>query len=103
MTFPTGHAVGLKLDNGIEMLVHIGIDTVNMEGKGFTVHVGKGDTVTAGTPLITFDRSAIEAAGYSPVTPVLVTNHRKFAAVEQDATGDTTFEAALIKVTAKDS
>ncbi|MDF1489969.1 sucrose-specific PTS transporter subunit IIBC [Tessaracoccus caeni] len=103
MTFPTGHAIGLKLDNGIEMLVHIGIDTVNMEGKGFTVHVGKGDRITAGTPLVSFDRSAIEAAGYSPVTPVLVTNHRKFASVEQAATGETAFEATLLKVTAKDA
>lgn len=103
MTFPTGHAIGLKLDNGIELLVHIGIDTVNMEGKGFTVHVGKGDRITSGTPLVSFDRAAIVAAGYSPVTPVLVTNHRKFAAVEQDASGEALFQGALLKVSAKDS
>ena len=102
MTFPTGHAIGLRLDNGVEMLVHIGIDTVNMDGKGFTVHVGKGDVVTAGTPLVTFDRAAIEAAGYSPITPVLVTNHRKFGVVEQHADGDATFGIDLLKVTAKD-
>ncbi|MFT3875042.1 MAG: sucrose-specific PTS transporter subunit IIBC [Propioniciclava sp.] len=103
MTFPTGHAIGLRLDSGVEMLVHIGIDTVNMEGKGFTVHVSKGDVVTAGTPLVTFDRAAIEAAGYSPLTPVLVTNHRKFGSVEQYAEGETTFGADLLKVTAKDA
>ncbi len=103
MTFPTGHAVGLRLDSGVEMLVHIGIDTVNMEGKGFNVHVSKGDRVTAGTPLVTFDKTAIEAAGYSSLTPVLVTNHRKFGSIEQYAHGDTSFGADLLKVTAKDA
>ncbi len=82
VTFPTGHAVGLKLDNGLQILVHIGVDTVNMDGKGFEFLVAKGDHVTAGTPLVRFDRDAIVAAGYSPVTPVLVTNHRKFGSVD---------------------
>lgn len=82
VTFPTGHAVGLKLDNGLQILVHIGVDTVNMDGKGFEFLVSKGDHVTAGTPLVRFDRDAIVAAGYSPITPVLVTNHRKFGSVD---------------------
>ncbi|MFD5867352.1 glucose PTS transporter subunit IIA [Corynebacterium sp. NPDC060344] len=82
VTFPTGHAVGLKLDNGLQVLVHIGVDTVNMDGEGFEFLVAKGDRVSAGTPLVRFDRDAIVAAGYSPITPVLVTNHRKFGAVE---------------------
>lgn len=82
VTFPTGHAVGLKLDNGLQVLIHIGIDTVNMDGEGFEFLVAKGDHVTAGTPLVRFDRGAIVAAGHSPVTPVLVTNHRKFGAVD---------------------
>ncbi len=103
MTFPTGHAIGLKLDDGIELLVHIGIDTVNLKGEGFTVHVNQGDKVTAGTPLISFDRDAIVAAGYSPITPVLVTNHWDFASVEQDATGETSFGAYIVKVTAKEA
>ncbi|MFT3943162.1 MAG: glucose PTS transporter subunit IIA [Ancrocorticia sp.] len=103
LTFPTGHAVGIRLDSGVEMLVHIGIDTVNMEGKGFDVHVAKGDKVTTGDPLVSFDRAAIEAAGYSAITPVLVTNHRKFGSVEQDASGVTGFGDQLLKVTAKDA
>lgn len=82
VTFPTGHAVGLKLDNGLQILVHIGVDTVNMGGEGFEFLVAKGDHVTAGTPLVRFDREAIVAAGYSPITPVLVTNHRKFGSVD---------------------
>ncbi|MEK0372802.1 PTS glucose transporter subunit IIA, partial [Corynebacterium mastitidis] len=76
--FPTGHAVGIKLDGGVQVLIHIGIDTVNMEGRGFELLVSKGDRVEAGQPLVRFDRAAIEAAGYSPVTPVLVTNHKKW-------------------------
>lgn len=101
MTFPTGHAIGLKLDNGVELLVHIGIDTVNMNGQGFTVHANKGDVVKAGDPLVTFDRQAIEDAGYSPITPVLVTNHRRFAAIESDVAGPVDFTDPLLLVEAK--
>ncbi len=103
LTFPTGHAVGIRLDSGVEMLIHIGIDTVNMEGKGFNVHVSKGDVVTKGDLLVSFDRGAIEAAGYSAITPVLVTNHRKFASVDQDASGVVALGDQLLKVTAKDA
>lgn len=79
--FPTGHAIGIKLDGGAQLLIHIGIDTVNMEGKGFELKVKKGDRVEAGDELVTFDRAAIEEAGYSPITPVLVTNHKKLGSV----------------------
>ncbi|WP_414119971.1 glucose PTS transporter subunit IIA [Corynebacterium nuruki] len=78
----TGHAVGLRLDNGIELLIHIGIDTVKMAGDGFENLVEKKQKVAAGTPLVRFDRAKIEAAGYSPVTPVVVVNTKKFAEVE---------------------
>lgn len=78
----TGHAVGLRLDSGIELLIHIGIDTVKMNGQGFEVLVDKKEKVVAGTPLIRFDRAAIEAAGYSPITPVVVVNTKKFGSVE---------------------
>lgn len=101
MTFPTGHAVGLKLDSGVELLIHIGIDTVNMEGKGFRVHVSRGDRVEPGTPLVDFDIEAIKAAGYSPVTPVLVTNHKKFASVQARPAGPVAAEEELLRVTAK--
>ena len=101
LTFPTGHAVGIRLDNGIEMLIHIGIDTVNMEGKGFEVHVTRGAEVKAGDPLVTFDRAAIAEAGYSAITPVLVTNHKKFASVEQVAEGLVGPGDAILSVTAK--
>lgn len=73
--FPTGHAVALTLDDGAEVLIHVGLDTVKMNGEGFTVHVKNGDRVTAGQPLVDFDRSAIEAAGYKAVTPVVILGH----------------------------
>lgn len=73
--FPTGHAVALTLDNGAEVLIHVGLDTVKMNGEGFTVHVKNGDRVTAGQPLVDFDRSAIEAAGYKAITPVVILGH----------------------------
>ena len=73
--FPTGHAVALTLDDGAEVLIHVGLDTVKMNGEGFTVHVKNGDRVAAGQPLVDFDRSAIEAAGYKAITPVVILGH----------------------------
>ena len=73
--FPTGHAIALTLDDGAEVLIHVGLDTVKMNGEGFTVHVKNGDRVAAGQPLVDFDRSAIEAAGYKAITPVVILGH----------------------------
>lgn len=81
-TYPSGHAVGLKLENGIELLIHVGLDTVNLDGKGFSVKVAKGDIVAAGDALIEFDPEVIKEAGYPLITPVIVTNTRKFAEVK---------------------
>lgn len=97
----TGHAFGLLLDNGVELLIHVGIDTVNLAGKGFKVKVAAGDRVEAGTPLVTFDRKVIEDAGYSLVTPVLVTNPKKFGSVDQASSGQVTVGSPLITVSAK--
>jgi len=74
--FPTGHAVGLKLTDGTEVLIHIGIDTVSLKGDGFTKLVKQKDAVTAGQPLVRFDAAKIRAAGLSPVTPVIVLNNK---------------------------
>jgi len=97
----TGHAFGVKLDNGIELLIHVGIDTVNLEGRGFDVKVAKGDRVTAGDPLVTFDPEVITEAGYSLVTPVLVTNVRKFAGIDRIGDGEVNPGDAIIQTTAK--
>ncbi|HKM25670.1 MAG TPA: glucose PTS transporter subunit IIA, partial [Corynebacterium sp.] len=78
----SGHAVGLRLEGGVDLLIHIGIDTVQMGGEGFEVLVEKKQEVKAGTPLIRFDREKIAAAGYPAITPVLVSNTRKFGSVE---------------------
>lgn len=68
------HACGIKLLNGIEVLLHIGIDTVSMNGEGFTLLVKEGDKVSAGTPLIRFDIEKIKAAGFPATTMLIVTD-----------------------------
>ena len=73
--FPTGHAIGLALADGTELLIHVGIDTVDMKGDGFETLVKAGDTVTAGTPLLRFDAAKIRAAGHSAVTPIIGLNN----------------------------
>ena len=95
---PTGHAFGLLLDSGVEVLIHVGIDTVKLKGAGFDVHVTKGQRVTAGTPLVTFDRSVIEAAGYPLVTPIIILNAKKFGSVEPAASGETTVGTTILTV-----
>jgi len=97
----TGHAFGIRLDSGIELLIHVGIDTVNLEGRGFDVKVITGQRVEAGTPLVTFDRELIEEAGYSLATPVLVTNGKKFGAITQAISGEVAIGTPVIIVNAK--
>jgi PTS system beta-glucosides-specific IIC component len=77
----TGHAYGIRTDDGVEVLVHVGIDTVRMGGKGFQVFVTQGERVEAGDRLATVDLDAVRAAGYDPTTIVVVTNTKAFAAV----------------------
>ena len=72
--FETGHAVSLISDNGIEILIHVGLETVSLKGKHFTVHAANGDKVKKGDLLIEFDLEAIKAAGRPTITPVLVCN-----------------------------
>lgn len=81
VVFPTGHAYGLKSNDGVEVLVHIGINTVEMAGKGFAPSVAKGATVKAGDVLGTVDLDAVAEAGYSTTTIVAVTNTKKLAEV----------------------
>lgn len=75
----TLHAVGLLSDEGLEILCHIGIDTVKLEGKGFAAHVSAGDQVKPGDKLISFDKQLIEQAGFPTITPVIITNGDKVA------------------------
>lgn len=100
--FPTKHAVGIVSDQGVEMLMHIGMDTVNLEGKGFTAHVSQGDRVKVGDKLISFDIDVIKDAGYVTETPVIITNQDQYQAdalgslPRQIAVGDALMTATKI-------
>ena len=83
--FPTKHAVGIVSEEGVEMLMHIGMDTVSLDGKGFVAHVEQGDKVVVGQQLISFDMDVIKEAGLVAETPVIVTNQDDFQA---DVEGD---------------
>ena len=85
MLFNTLHAVGITSADGIEVLLHVGIDTVNLKGNGFTAHVKQGDMVKRGDLLLTADLDVIKAAGYDPTVMMVVTNTGDFASVESSA------------------
>ncbi|MCG7332075.1 PTS sugar transporter subunit IIA [Salinicoccus roseus] len=72
--FPTNHAVGIKTNNGLEVLIHIGLETVAMEGKGFEGHVSEGDKVEKGEKLVTFDMDLVKSEANSTISPVIITN-----------------------------
>ena len=80
--FPTKHAIGILSDEGVEILMHIGMDTVNLEGKGFEGYVSQGDKVKAGDKLISFDIDKIKKAGYVTETPVIITNSDSYQVEE---------------------
>ena len=86
----TSHAVGIMGDNGLEVLIHVGMDTVELKGKGYDPKVKVGDKVKKGQLLLKFDMAAISAAGYKLTTPVVVTNTDDFTSVEPIATGKVT-------------
>ena len=88
MTFKTGHAIGMKTTDGAEILMHIGMDTVNLQGKGFATLVEKDQEVKAGDSLVKFDIDAIKKAGYPVTTPVVVTNSQDFEDIKQIAKGE---------------
>lgn len=93
-----GHAIGLECDNGLELLIHVGIDTVNLNGKGFDPKVVQGDHVEAGALLMKFDISLIREAGYPVVTPVIVTNSDEYAKVSGIAEGSVSQSDPVLKV-----
>ena len=78
MIFKTKHAIGLKSEDGAEILIHIGMDTVQLDGKHFTAHVKDGDKVKVGDTLVEFDMDAIKKEGYELVTPVIITNTMEY-------------------------
>lgn len=98
IAFPTGHAFGLKTTDGAEVLIHVGIDTVTMNGDGFEAKVAQGDKVKAGDVLGTFDSNKIAAAGLDDTTMVIVTNTADYASVAPVATGSVAKGDAVIEV-----
>ncbi|RSJ65906.1 PTS system glucose-specific EIICBA component [Streptococcus oralis] len=96
--FPTKHALGLVTEAGLEVLVHIGLDTVSLEGKPFTVHVSEGQKVAAGDLLVTADLDAIRAAGRETSTVVVFTNGDVLKSVKLEQTGSIAAKTAVAKV-----
>ncbi|MBZ2099198.1 beta-glucoside-specific PTS transporter subunit IIABC [Streptococcus mitis] len=98
LLFPTNHAIGLATDDGAEILIHVGMDTVELDGKGFTAHVVQGSKVKKGQLLLSFDIETIKEAGYSITTPVIVTNTANYEAVETLASGTIDFGRPLLEL-----
>ena len=96
VTMDTNHAVGLAMTNGIEILLHVGLDTVAMEGDGFTIHVKEGDRVKAGQPLITFDPEKIKAAGHPLTTMMVITDDGGYENFRFDAGVDAAAGASTV-------
>lgn len=82
LVFNTKHAFAITLDNGIELLVHIGVDTVSLNGEGFEQLAEQGTKVKAGTPIIKIDREFIQSKGFSLMTPILITNPDILSSIE---------------------
>lgn len=96
--FPTKHAIGLVTEDGTELLIHIGMNTVELEGNHFTSYINQGDKVKAGQKLISFDAEAIRSAGYSLLTPVIVTNSNDYSNVLATDAADVSANDNLIEV-----
>lgn len=96
--FRTKHVIGLKSTEGVELLIHIGIDTVELEGKFFTPHVQDGDTFKKGDLLLEFDKKAIEEAGYETIIPVIVTNTSNYLEVLASKEGDVEMGQELLTI-----
>lgn len=96
--FDTKHAIGLKADNGAELLIHIGVNTVELNGKYYTTHVNEGDHVKAGQLLISFDMEKIKEAGYDVTTPLIVTNTDDYQDVKVLKTGNVDYKENVLEL-----
>ncbi|WP_423217771.1 glucose PTS transporter subunit IIA [Streptococcus equinus] len=98
LLFPTKHAIGLKTIDGAEILIHVGMDTVTLNGKGFESHVSVGDKVQKGQTLLTFDIEEIKKAGLTTVTPIIITNTADYQSIDLCKDNKVTFEDFLLEL-----
>ena len=103
VAFPTGHAYGIKSASGVQVLIHIGMDTVKLEGKCFTARVAKGDVVKRGDVLAEVDWDVIREAGYDTITPMVVTNKKKFGEITPTAPGPVGITDTVVTVSPKEA
>ncbi|WP_449539544.1 PTS sugar transporter subunit IIA [Ferdinandcohnia sp. Marseille-Q9671] len=100
--FPTKHAIGIKTELGLELLIHIGLETVNMKGEGFTTHIEVGDKVDVGSKLVTFDLDLVREKASSTITPIVITNFDAVESFEKLGNDQSTAGATeLAKITKK--
>jgi sugar PTS system EIIA component len=99
--FPTKHAVGIKAKNGAEILIHIGLETVSMNGEGFEAHVSEGSKVSKGEALITFDLQLVKEKAKSTITPIILTNGDNMSElVKKDAVSVTAGQEVVLEISA---
>ena len=96
LMFETGHAVSMTTDDGAEVLIHVGLDTVRLCGRHYRVLCQSGDRVTCGQPLLEFEPEAIRAEGFDPITPVIVCNTEAFTAIDTGRTGSVSAGEVLL-------
>ncbi|QVY60056.1 PTS sugar transporter subunit IIA [Cytobacillus gottheilii] len=99
--FPTKHAIGLKAENGAEILIHIGLETVSMNGEGFEAHVSEGSKVEVGDQLVTFDMNLVKEKAKSTITPVIITNTDQVSLEKQLASSVQRASNVVMTVTMK--